>query len=170
MLHPFHYLPNILSKSLMKCKLPSLTKEQVQCERVRRCGVCCLRTHEQPHPPRDLPGTHLPQGPVVLRPFPMRQGISCDLDPDKVSGVSTVEGKSLASISKWVCPRFQFIIRNHRPQRRRSSRSRQRPPLRDALCVGRGLPRSLRPWFPWEVSTAVPSVGGRGGECVLLCA
>lgn len=68
----------------------------------------------------------------------MRQGISCDLDPDKVSGVSTVVGKSLASISKWVCPRFQFIIRNHRLQRRRSRGSRQRPPLQDALCVGTG--------------------------------
>lgn len=146
-----------------------IKQRAVQCEGARRCGVCCLRPHEQPRLPRDLPGRHLSQGPVVLRPFPVRQGISCDLNPDKVSGVSTVVGKSLASISKWVCPRFQFIIQNHRGQRRRSRGSWQRPPLPDALCVGRGLPGSLRPWFPWEVFATVPSVGGRG-ECVLLCA
>lgn len=64
----------------------------------------------QPSPPHGI----CLGGPVVSQPT--RWGINCDLDPDKASGISPVVGESLASVQKWVCPRFRFIIRNHRTQ------------------------------------------------------
>ena len=87
-------------------------------------------------------------------PFPTRQGVSRDLDPDKVSGVSAVVGKSLASVSRRVCPRFQFMIKDHRWQRRRCRRGQPTPPLWTRRVCPRALPGS----FP-----ALPSLGAGGG-------
>lgn len=97
------------------------------------------------------PPRHLPRGSCS---FQMRPGLSCDLDPDKVSGVWSVVGNSPASAEKWVCPRFQFIIRDRRMQRWRSRRGRHRPPrrfptmLRKGAAGARWLPRCLRPRAP----------------------
>lgn len=55
----------------------------------------------------------------------------------------------------------------HFPESRTAEETKLGAPAEAAspgtLPVAGGLPRSLRPWFPWEVSAAVPSVGGQGG-------
>lgn len=85
----------------------------------------------------------------------MRPRLSCDLDPDKVSVVSSGVGNSSASPEKWVCPRFQFIIRSRRVQRRPIGRGRPIP-----RRAGKGAkPRPGCPGpcvhVPWEQTLAV---------------
>lgn len=89
---------------------------------------------------------------------------------DKVCGVSTVVGKSLASVWKWVCPRFQFIIRNHRLQRRWSWGRRRRPPLRNPACGGGGAAQVPATLVPLGGFRCCPLCGWAGGSGGLVCA
>lgn len=124
MLHPFQHLPIVLSKSLTKSPLSSFTKEQMQCEGTSRVVSAGSGLSGAP-----AAGPFPPLG-ICLRgscSFRTRPRLSCDLDPDKVSVVSSGVGNSSASPEKWVCPRFQFIIRSRRVQRRPIGRGRPIP-------------------------------------------
>lgn len=89
-----------------------------------------------------------PQGCCSSR---MRQGISCDLDPGKASGVSTVVGKSLASLQSGSVPDSRSLWE---PQaaggKAAGARGRPSPlnPPESPLCTegarwGRWLPQDL---------------------------
>lgn len=143
MLHPFQHLPIVLSKSLTKSPLSSFTKEQMQCEGTSRVVSAGSGLSGAP-----AAGPFPPLG-ICLRgscSFRTRPRLSCDLDPDKVSVVSSGVGNSSASPEKWVCPRFQFIIRSRRVQRRPIGRGRPVPRrAREGGQAAPWLPRSLCP-------------------------
>ena len=84
-------------------------------------------------------------GPSSWDKFLNEVGKSCDLDPDKMSGVSTV--------SKWDCPRFWCVSWNHRMQsvKARGDGEATDPPQ----CSGRG-PRQAS----WLLRTLVPGALG----------
>ena len=84
--------------------------------------------------------------------------MSRDLDPDEVSGVSMVVGKSPASISKWVCPRFRCIFQNHRMQNVEvggDGGGHRFPSVpRKGAKAGALAAQNPGPWCPWEQTWA----------------
>lgn len=87
-----------------------------------------------------------------------------------MSVVSSGVGNSSASPEKWICPRFQFIIRSRRVQRRPIGRGRPIPRrAREGGQAAPWLPRSPRPCAPgsrpWLSLGGCPFCPWAGGVC-----